>query len=88
MAFLRTFVSAIGVALMGAVLIGYGVVSDIGLSEIGGSVGPEMAKQAGRAFTAMFALQAAALAVGLAFFLMMEERPLRGPAPSAAALAE
>jgi EmrB/QacA subfamily drug resistance transporter len=88
LAFLRTFGSAIGVALMGAVVIGYGVVTDDGLLQIGGTVDPAMALQAGRAFTTMFALQGLALAVSLAFFLMMEERPLRGPTTNAAALVE
>jgi hypothetical protein len=73
---------------MGAVVIGYGVVTDDGLLQIGGTVDPAMALQAGRAFTTMFALQGLALAVSLAFFLMMEERPLRGPTTSAAALVE
>jgi hypothetical protein len=36
----------------------------------------------------MFAMQAVALAISLACFLKMEERPLRGSAPSAPVLAE
>jgi EmrB/QacA subfamily drug resistance transporter len=87
LAFLRTFGSALGVALMGAVIIGFGLVTDAGLPQ-GGALDPALASQAGHAFTAMFALQALALAVSLACFLMMEERPLRGSAPSAPALAE
>ena len=88
LAFLRTFGAALGVALMGAVVIGFGVVTAAGPLQTGGAFDPEMAKRAGLAFTVMFALQGLALAISLACFLMMEERPLRGPTPSAAALAE
>jgi EmrB/QacA subfamily drug resistance transporter len=88
LAFLRTFGSALGVALMGAVVVGFGVVTATGLPETGGTFDPEMAKRAGLAFTVMFALQGMALVISLACFLMMEERPLRGSAPTAAALAE
>jgi EmrB/QacA subfamily drug resistance transporter len=88
LAFLRTFGSAVGVALMGAVLIGFGVVTDAGLAHGGGAFDPVLAKQAGAAFSVMFGLQAVALVVSLGCFLLMEERPLRGAAPSAAALAE
>ncbi|MGO9757833.1 MAG: MDR family MFS transporter [Roseiarcus sp.] len=88
LAFLRTFGAAIGVALMGAVVIGFGVVTAAGPLETGGAFDPEMARRAGLAFTAMFALQGLALAISLACFLMMEERPLRGPAPKAGAAAE
>ena len=88
LAFLRTFGSALGVALMGAVIIGFGVVTDdVGLQGAG-ALEPALASQAGHAFTAMFALQALALAVSLGCFVMMEERPLRGSAPSPPALAE
>lgn len=87
LAFLRTFGSALGVALMGAVVVGFGVVAGAGLSQTGGAFDPEMAKR-GLAFSVMFALQGLALAVSLACFLMMEERPLRGSTPSVAALAE
>jgi EmrB/QacA subfamily drug resistance transporter len=88
LAFLRTFGSALGVALMGAVVIGFGVVTATGLSQTGGAFDPEMARRAGLAFTVMFALQGLALAISLACFLMMEERPLRGSTPNVAALAE
>jgi EmrB/QacA subfamily drug resistance transporter len=88
LAFLRTFGSALGVALMGAVIIGFGVVSDEGLSQAGAVFDPALVKQAGQAFSVMFALQALALAISLGCFLMMEERPLRGATPSVAALAE
>ncbi len=88
LAFLRTFGSALGVALMGAVIIGFGIVTDAGLPQTGVVLDPELAKQAGYAFTVMFALQAVALAVSLGCFLMMEERPLRGSTPTVAALAD
>jgi MFS family permease len=88
LAFLRSFGSAIGVALMGAVVIGFGVVTATGLSQAGGAFDPDMATRAGHAFTAMFALQGLALAIALACFVMMEERPLRGSTPGAAALVE
>jgi hypothetical protein len=88
LAFLRTFGSAIGVALMGAVIIGFGVVTDEGLSQTGFAVDPELAQRAGHAFAVLFALQAVALAISLGCFLMMEERPLRGSAPSVPAMAE
>ena len=66
LAFLRTFGSAIGVALMGAVMIGFGVVTDAGVPPIGGGARPGPGQRAGRAFAAMFALQGAALAISLA----------------------
>jgi EmrB/QacA subfamily drug resistance transporter len=88
LAFLRTFGSAVGVALMGAVLIGFGVVTNESFSQAGAALDPELAKQAGHAFSVMFALQALALAISLGCFLMMEERPLRGSTPTVAALAE
>jgi EmrB/QacA subfamily drug resistance transporter len=88
LAFLRTFGSALGVALMGAVLIGFGIVTDAGVPQTVGAFDPDLAKRAGLAFTVMFAMQALAMAISLACFLMMEERPLRGSTPSAAALAE
>ena len=84
LAFLRTFGSAIGVALMGAVIIGFGVVTDAGVPQSRRRLDPDLAKRAGAAFAVMFALQAAALAISLGCFLLMEERPLRGAAPSAA----
>jgi MFS family permease len=88
LAFLRTFGSAVGVALMGAVLIGFGVVTNESFSQGGAALDPELVKQAGHAFSVMFALQALALAISLGCFLMMEERPLRGSTPTVAALAE
>jgi len=88
LAFLRTFGSALGVALMGAVIIGFGVVTDAGLPQTGAVFDPDAARQAAHAFSVMFALQGAALAISFVFFLMMEERPLRGATPTVAALAE
>jgi MFS family permease len=88
LAFLRSFGSAIGVALMGAVVIGFGVVTASGLPQTGAAFDPDMANRAGLAFTAVFALEGLALVIALACFLMMEERPLRGATPSPAAIAE
>lgn len=88
LAFLRTFGSALGVALMGAIIIGFGIVTKNGLAAAGGAFDAELAKRAGHAFSVMFAMQALALAISLGCFLMMEERPLRGSAPGAPALAE
>jgi MFS family permease len=87
LAFLRTFGAALGVALMGAVLIGFGVVTDAGLPAGKAAFDPHLAERAGVAFQAMFALQGLALAISLVCFILMEERPLRGSSP-APALAE
>jgi Na+/melibiose symporter-like transporter len=85
LAFLRTFGSAVGVALMGAVVIGFGLVADASLAQTSGAASdPELAARAARAFSAMFALQGLALVISLACFLRMEERPLRGSSPSPA----
>ena len=73
---------------MGAVIIGFGVVTASGLPQTGAAFNSDMVKRAGLAFTTIFALEGLALAVALACLLMMEERPLRGSTPSAAALAE
>jgi EmrB/QacA subfamily drug resistance transporter len=88
LAFLRTFGSALGVAVMGAVIIGFGVVTDAGVPANHGVVDPVLAARAGTAFSLMFGLQGLAMAVSLACFLMMEERPLRGGSPSLPNLAE
>ena len=65
LAFLRTFGSALGVALMGAVIIGFGIVTDAGLPAGAGALGSHFAERAGLAFSTMFALQGWALAVSL-----------------------
>jgi EmrB/QacA subfamily drug resistance transporter len=86
LAFLRTFGSAIGVALIGAIVLDYGVVND--LNDAGAAAFAEagdIAVRAGHAFAVVFALQAAAVAISLICVLAMEEKPLRGPAPVAAA---
>ena len=64
------------------------IVTDEGLSQTAAAFDPAVAKTAGQAFSVMFAMQALALAISLACFLKMEERPLRGSAPSAPVLAE
>jgi EmrB/QacA subfamily drug resistance transporter len=78
--FLRSLGGAIGVAAFGAVVLAHGVVTDAGLSQAGAVFDPDLARRAGEAFVGVFALQGAALAVSLVFLLLMEERPLRGPA--------
>jgi EmrB/QacA subfamily drug resistance transporter len=88
LAFLRSLGGAIGVAAMGAVVLAYGLVSDSGLAHAGAAFDPDLARRAGQAFVAVFALQSAALAASLAFLAMMEERPLKGPAAHAAAATE
>ena len=85
LAFLRTFGSAIGVALIGAIVLGFGVVSDLGLAAQSATGGPQAVARAGQAFTVVFALQAVAVAVSLLCVLVMEEKPLRGAAPAVAA---
>jgi EmrB/QacA subfamily drug resistance transporter len=85
LAFLRTFGSAIGVAAIGAVVLGFGVVSDLGLPAHGTAADPLLAERAGQAFIIVFAVQAAAIAISLSCMLSMEERPLRGAAPAIAA---
>ena len=76
-AFVRSFGSAIGVAVVGAVIFAYGI-------QLEGAVTSALAATAGEAFRAAFALMALALVVAIGFFAGMEERPLRGPGPSAA----
>jgi EmrB/QacA subfamily drug resistance transporter len=84
--FLRSLGGAIGVAALGAVVLAHGVVSDSGLAQAGSVFDPELARRAGAAFVYVFALQAGALAVSLLFLFLMDELPLRGPAPKAPAV--
>jgi EmrB/QacA subfamily drug resistance transporter len=88
LAFLRSLGGAIGVAAMGAVVLAYGIVSDAGLAHAGTTFDPDLARRAGEAFVAVFALQGAALAASLVFLVMMHELPLKGPAAHAAAVTE
>jgi len=85
LAFLRTFGSAIGVALIGAIVLGFGVVSEVGAASQAGTSDPQFAERAGQAFIIVFAVQAAAVAISLCCMMVMEERPLRGAAPAIAA---
>ena len=75
LAFVRSLGSALGVAVFGAVIFAYG------LDEAGGKIDSGVALTA---FRVAFGLMAAAIAISFAFFLAMEERPLRGPAARAA----
>ena len=74
-AFLRAFGGAIGVAVLGAVVLAFGaVVTDQGL------VTDPAARQAiATAYRWLFGLQAATVLASLASFLKMAELPLRGP---------
>jgi EmrB/QacA subfamily drug resistance transporter len=78
-AFVRNFGSAIGVAVIGAVIFAYG------LQPEGGAPAAAATEAAALAFRAAFALMAVAVAAALVIFWRMEERPLRGPGAEAAA---
>ncbi len=82
--FLRTLGSAVGVAALGAVLLGYRVISADGAPPIGGA-SAELAARAAQAFSIIFAIQALAVAISFICHWRMEERPLRGPASEASA---
>jgi len=75
--FVRSLGSALGVAVFGAVIFAFGA------AETGAGVAVDPAA-ALFAFRAAFALMALATGVSLAFFVLMEERPLRGPIPAVA----
>jgi EmrB/QacA subfamily drug resistance transporter len=77
LAFVRSLGSALGVAIFGAVIFAYG------LDEKNVAAGTDPAAAA-LAFRAAFGLMAVATAICLAFFVAMEERPLRGPVKDAA----
>ena len=79
LAFVRSLGSALGVAVFGAVIFAYGLGQ-------GSVTGGADAVAGAQAFRAAFGLMAAATVVCLAFFVSMEERPLRGPAKEAAQL--
>ena len=85
LAFLRTLGSAIGVALIGAIVLGFDVVSDLGLPRPTSAGGSEITERAGQAFIIVFAVQAVAVAISLFCMLVMEEKPLRGASPAVAA---
>jgi len=84
LSFMRSLGSVIGVAVLGAVLLGYGVVETIGEAAGHGSVEPERAAAAGTAFRSLFLVAAGAEAIALVFLLMMRQLPLRGAPPPAA----
>jgi EmrB/QacA subfamily drug resistance transporter len=76
LAFVRSLGSALGVAIFGAVIFAYG------LSEPGAGAHADVATAA-HAFRIAFAFMALSNAICFAFFVAMEERPLRGPAAAA-----
>ncbi|ODN70886.1 MDR family MFS transporter [Methylobrevis pamukkalensis] len=83
LSFMRALGSAIGVAALGAVLLGHGVVEAIG--EGAGVSQAAERTAAGAAFTTLFLAAVASQLLGLCFLLMMRELPLRGAAQSAVA---
>jgi EmrB/QacA subfamily drug resistance transporter len=82
LAFVRALGSALGVAVFGAVIFAYGVPAD---NAAAAAADPQVARAA---FRAAFGLMSGGLALCLAFFIAMEEVPLRGPAKKAAMEAE
>ena len=76
LAFVRSLGSALGVAVFGAVIFAYGLAEPAA----GAAADPVVAAAA---FRAAFALMALSTGVCLAFFVAMEERPLRGPVKAA-----
>ncbi|WP_181702040.1 MDR family MFS transporter [Chthonobacter albigriseus] len=77
LSFLRSLGSVIGVALLGAILIGLGVVDSIG--EASGPLrhDPAAAAAAAEAFRWVFGACAVTQLVATGFMMLMEERPLR-----------
>jgi hypothetical protein len=81
--FFRALMSALVVAILGAIVLG-------GLGGQTGAAVEDIARAASQetvaaAFRYVFAACAAVAACGLAFLIAMEERPLRGPAADAEA---
>jgi hypothetical protein len=81
--FFRALFSALVVAILGAIVLG-------GLGGVTGMSVEMLARAASAnelsfAFRFVFMACALVLAFGMAFLIAMEERPLRGPGPSAAA---
>ena len=85
LAFLRNFGSALGVAAFGAIIFAFGLVANEGGGPPAGRVSADFEALAAGAFRAAFAAMALAATIALAFFALMEERPLRGPSKSAVA---
>jgi MFS family permease len=84
--FFRALASTLGVAIMGAILLGH-----LGATVQRGGIGIEVLTQASAGsfdmagmFRWVFAAAAIFLALALAAILLMEERPLRGPASARA----
>jgi predicted MFS family arabinose efflux permease len=77
-AFVRNFGSAISVAVVGAVVFAYGLQPE--------GAAAAQATAAGDAFSAAFSLLALSAFAAIVCFALMEERPLRGPTPPAAAM--
>lgn len=84
LAFLRSLGTVIGVAALGAILIGTGVVEHVGEGASAGAGDPAARAAAGDVFRWLFAAAAAAQVMCLLLLLAMEERPLRGHRPAEA----
>ncbi len=74
-AFLRAFGGAIGVAVLGAVVLAFGAI----VTEQGLITDPAGRQAIATAYRWLFGLQAATVLASLASFLKMAELPLRGP---------
>jgi EmrB/QacA subfamily drug resistance transporter len=72
--FLRSLGGAMGVSILGAVLLGYGFAQNAETAKGLGDLGP----QAGAAFGAIFLTAGIGLLISDVFLLLMEEKPLRG----------
>jgi EmrB/QacA subfamily drug resistance transporter len=88
LAFLRSLGSVIGVAALGAILIGSGIVDSIGEAAGGHALDPERVNEARAVFGLVFAAAALAQAVSFVLLAMMRELPLRGHATAEVAQAE
>lgn len=80
LAFLRSLGSVLGVALLGAVLIGWGVVEQIGEGAAAGA--STSSAEAAKAFSVVFAVAAGAQAIAFVLMCLMRQQPLRGRGPA------
>ena len=80
LSFLRSLGSALGVCILGAILLSAGVIHDLGgMGEA--SFDPTKTAAAGHAFSLVFGAATVSLVLCLICFLGFEELPLRGRAP-------
>lgn len=83
MSFLRSLGSVIGVALLGAILTGTGVVTQIGEAVTRTAADPALAARAGETFRWVFLAAAVAQAASVLVVSRAEQRPLRAHSGSA-----